>query len=155
MPEIEHIVVLMMENHSFDNLLGMVPYQVPGRADGRRLHAARTGSSTNCQPRCRRRRRSMRARADLAVPAGRRARPRPGTRRHESYDNGRNDGFVPASGPIAMRYWDQHDLPFTYSLVQHFPIGERYFCSVLAQTYPNRRFLFTGTASGTDRRPTA
>ena len=32
MPEIEHIVVLMMENHSFDNLLGMVPHQVPGRA---------------------------------------------------------------------------------------------------------------------------
>ena len=32
MPEIEHIVVLIMENHSFDNLLGMVPYQVPGRA---------------------------------------------------------------------------------------------------------------------------
>ncbi|MGO9881733.1 MAG: alkaline phosphatase family protein, partial [Solirubrobacteraceae bacterium] len=26
MPEIEHIVVLIMENHSFDNLLGMVPY---------------------------------------------------------------------------------------------------------------------------------
>ena len=32
MPEIRHVVVLMMENHSFDNLLGMVPYQVPGRA---------------------------------------------------------------------------------------------------------------------------
>ena len=31
MPEIEHIVVLMMENHSFDNLLGLVPYQVKGR----------------------------------------------------------------------------------------------------------------------------
>ena len=29
MPEIEHVVVLMMENHSFDNLLGMVPDQVP------------------------------------------------------------------------------------------------------------------------------
>ena len=36
MPEIEHIVVLMMENHSFDNLLGMVPHQVPGRRIGRR-----------------------------------------------------------------------------------------------------------------------
>jgi phospholipase C len=33
--------------------------------------------------------------------------------------------------------------------VSHFPLGERYFSSVLAQTYPNRRFLFTGTASGT------
>src|SRR6202012_2392463 len=31
LPEIEHIVVLMMENHSFDNILGMVPHQVPGR----------------------------------------------------------------------------------------------------------------------------
>jgi phospholipase C len=47
-----------------------------------------------------------------------------------------------------MWFWDQRDLPFTYSLAEHFPIGERYFCSVLAQTYPNRRFLFTGTASG-------
>ncbi len=48
-----------------------------------------------------------------------------------------------------MRYWDQSDLPFTYSLVKHFPIGERYFSSVLAQTFPNRRFFFAGTASGT------
>src|SRR5947209_3355527 len=31
MPEIKHIVVLMMENHSFDNFLGMVPHHVPGR----------------------------------------------------------------------------------------------------------------------------
>src|SRR5947208_14299285 len=39
MPEIEHIVVLMMENHSFDNVLGMVAHQVPGRrsVDGFRL----------------------------------------------------------------------------------------------------------------------
>src|SRR5437588_518679 len=31
MKEIKHIVVLMMENHSFDNLLGMVPHQLGGR----------------------------------------------------------------------------------------------------------------------------
>src|SRR5437764_641607 len=55
----------------------------------------------------------------------------------------------PGSVPFAMRYWDDRDLPFTYSLVRHFPLGQRYFCSVLAQTYPNRRFLFSGTASGT------
>ena len=55
---------------------------------------------------------------------------------HESYDGGRNDGFVKASGPIAMRFWDKRDLPFTYSLVEHFPIGQRYFCSVLARPTP-------------------
>jgi phospholipase C len=48
-----------------------------------------------------------------------------------------------------MRFWDDRDLPFTYSLARHFPLGQRYFCSVLAQTYPNRRFFFTATASGT------
>jgi phospholipase C len=47
-----------------------------------------------------------------------------------------------------MSFWDNTDLPFTYSLARHFPVGNRYFCSVLAQTYPNRRFLFCGTASG-------
>src|SRR5437016_5868589 len=31
MPQIKHIVVLIMENHSFDSLLGMLPYEVPGR----------------------------------------------------------------------------------------------------------------------------
>ncbi len=42
--EIKHIVVLMMENHSFDNLLGMVPHQVPGRGsvDGWRFRHGRT-----------------------------------------------------------------------------------------------------------------
>ena len=48
-----------------------------------------------------------------------------------------------------MLFWDQSDLPVTYSLAKHFPIGERFFCSTLCQTYPNRRFFFTGTASGT------
>ena len=62
-----------------------------------------------------------------------------------------NDGFVRASGPVAMRFWDKRDLPFTYSLASQFPIGQRYFCSTLGQTYPNRRFFFTGTASGLTR----
>ena len=142
---IEHVVVLMMENHSFDNLLGMVPHQVPGRAavDGFTL---KRGEPVNSNPQ----------------PGGPRLFARPMSSpcqldgeptqawnaSHQSYDNGRNDGFVAASGPVAMRFWDETDLPFTYSMVKHFPMGERYFCSVLAQTYPNRRFLFTGTASG-------
>src|SRR5438270_4334601 len=31
MHQIKHIVVLIMENHSFDNVLGMVPHQLAGR----------------------------------------------------------------------------------------------------------------------------
>jgi phospholipase C len=65
------------------------------------------------------------------------------------YANGANSGFViSSSGPVAMGYWQEQDLPFTYGLASAFPIGDRYFCSCLGQTYPNRRFLFAGTAYG-------
>ncbi len=47
-----------------------------------------------------------------------------------------------------MGYWTGDDLPFYHSMARRFPIGDRYFCSVMAQTYPNRRFLIAGTALG-------
>ncbi len=67
---------------------------------------------------------------------------------HMSFNNGRNDGFVQASGPVAMGYWDGTDIPFYYGLAETFPVCDRFFCSTLAQTYPNRRFLVAGTAAG-------
>ncbi len=145
MPEINHIVVLMMENHSFDNILGLASDQIHGRkaVDGLTLHHGRPvnfnrdvaghkyyarHASSPCQPN---------SEPSQAWDAS-----------HQSFDHGRNDGFVRASGQVAMDYWDKRDVPYTYSLAKHFPIGERYFCSALAQTYPNRRFFFAGTASG-------
>ena len=144
MHQIEHIVVLMMENHSFDNLLGMVPHQVRGRQNVDGL-TVRRGRVTNVNPGPRGRVRAHRASSpcqEHGIPT------QAWNASHIAYDGGRNDGFVRASGPVAMWFWDQRDLPFTYSLAQHFPIGERYFCSTLCQTYPNRRFFFSGTASG-------
>ncbi|HYB25187.1 MAG TPA: alkaline phosphatase family protein [Solirubrobacteraceae bacterium] len=146
MPEIEHIVVLIMENHSFDNLLGMVPRQVPGRGsvDGWRFRHGKpvnfnldaggntviaTHGSSPCQ---------LDGEPSQTWDAS-----------HEAWDSGLNDGFVKASGPVAMRFWDKRDIPFTYSLTEYFPIGERYFCSVLGQTFPNRSYFFAGTSSGT------
>jgi phospholipase C len=148
--QIEHVVVLMMENHSFDNLLGMVPYQVKGRAhvDGLTL---RNKTIINSNP-------SSIAPYGIMgpdVPAQRASSPcqGPGVSQswnasHTAWNNGANNGFVQASSDQAMSFWDRRYLPASYSLAQHFPIGERYFCSVLAATYPNRRFLFCGTASG-------
>ncbi|MFN8175778.1 MAG: alkaline phosphatase family protein [Solirubrobacteraceae bacterium] len=147
MPQIEHVVILMMENHSFDNLLGMLPRRARSRRglDGFRFD--RGGRPRNFN----------RDSAGRRVTASRAPSPcqlsgEPGqdwNRSHISWDRGRNDGFVRASGPVAMWYWDERDLPVTYSLAARFPVGERYFQSCLAQTYPNRRFLFAATASGT------
>ena len=35
-----------------------------------------------------------------------------------------------------MGYWTGADLPFTYALAETFPIGDRWFCSLLGQTDP-------------------
>jgi phospholipase C len=139
LPKIEHIVIVMMENHSFDGRYGML-----GRGDGFALDAKGRPRDANPMPDGRLLRAfHMPSTCQLnAVPrqdwAG----------SHTSFANGRNDGFVKASGPVAMGYWDEADIPFYYGLAKTFPLCDRYFCSTLAQTYPNRRFLLAGTASG-------
>ncbi|MFL5890884.1 MAG: phospholipase C [Solirubrobacteraceae bacterium] len=151
-PHIEHIVVLMMENHSFDNLLGMLPrrYRSRRKVDGLPVDARGMPTPVN-------RRGGKAYRAELA-PAPCQIEHHPGQNwnaSHISYAHGRNSGFVRASGPVAMWYWDRNTLPAMYSLAATFPIGQRFFCSTLCQTYPNRRFFFTGTASGTIATSTA
>ena len=47
-----------------------------------------------------------------------------------------------------MGYWQEADQPFYYSIAQHFPIADRYFCSVLGPTFPNRRYLISATSLG-------
>ncbi|KAJ5624449.1 Phosphoesterase family protein [Penicillium lagena] len=148
MPNIEHIVFLQLENHSFDNMLGML-----GRGDG--LSVGSNGEVLNSNP----------------YPNGslQHAFPMPNTCQlssrpsqewlasHNAYDNGTNTGFVSTRisstidemvGGVAMGYYTSDHLPFTYSLAEHFPIGDRFFCSLLAQTWPNRRFLIAGTPRG-------
>jgi len=145
MAKIEHIIVLMMENHTFDNFLGMLPNQVKARRKVDGLKVDKHGRVTNANPDA----------TGKLVRATHSPSPCQGDgvgqnwlASHTSFAGGKNNGFVKASSPQAMLYFDQTDLPFSYSLATHFPIGERYFSSVLAQTYPNRRFLFAGTANG-------
>jgi len=140
LPQIEHIVVIMMENHSFDDHLGTL-----GRGDG--LTLGPDGKPVNYNP----------------DPSGGYVRSfhNPNTcgeedsgitqswnASHICWDNGTNMGFVKGCSGAAMGYWESDDLPFYHSMARVFPIGDRYFSSVMAQTYPNRRFLIAGTALG-------
>jgi phospholipase C len=71
---------------------------------------------------------------------------------HKAYDNGLNDGFVlinEPGGERAMGYFDQTDLPFYYALATTYGLGDRYFCSTLTQTGPNRLYLYGATSLGT------
>ena len=141
-PQIEHIVVAMMENHSYDNRLGMLPRR---GADGFRLGPDGLPTATNPYPN-----------GDLQhafhMPTTCQVNGEPAQdwlNSHIQWDKGRNDGFVKSgSGPVSMGYWGHADQPFYYSMAQIFPLADRYFCSVLGQTYPNRRYLMAATSLG-------
>jgi phospholipase C len=132
----------MMENHSYDNKLGML--RRPG-ADGFRI--GRDGQPLATNPY---------ANGDIQhafrMPTTCQLTGFPSqnwTDSHTQFDGGRNDGFVESgSGPVSMGYWEQADQPFYYSMASVFPIADRYFCSVLGQTYPNRRYLISATSLG-------
>jgi phospholipase C len=141
----DHLIVVMMENHSFDNILGMLPQRFASRVNVDGLPVDSSGSQLAVNN-------DMQAQPVVAShtptvcpPTGLNT---SWNASHIAWDGGANDGFVRASSAQAMTFFDLVDLPFTYSLASQFPVGERYFSSVLAPTYPNRRFLFTGTASG-------
>jgi phospholipase C len=137
-PEIEHFVVLMMENHSFDNILGLI-----GRGDGFTLGSDGQPTAKNpdgqgnyvhafhmpteCQ--------TDGVGNDWKVT-------------HEAYDGGTCQGFVTSTSAEAMGYFTKNDLPFSCGMARVFPIADRYFCSAMAQTDPNRRYLIAGTSLG-------
>ena len=47
-----------------------------------------------------------------------------------------------------MFYEDDTVIPFYYALANTFSVGDRYFCSVLSSTWPNRYFLMAATSFG-------
>ncbi|MGZ3709389.1 MAG: IS256 family transposase, partial [Bdellovibrionota bacterium] len=67
---------------------------------------------------------------------------------HYSWDEGRNDHFAEKNGAKTMGYYEASELPEYYALANQFAVSDRYFCSALAPTFPNRFFFLTGSAFG-------
>ncbi len=137
----DHIVIVMQENHSFDNYFGMLPLRGQPLADGFTFDA--DGLPLNDNPVAGGRQRAFHLEG-TCQPNGV---TQTWQATHQQIDGGKMDGFAMTDSE-AMGYLDQADIPFYYSMANTFCIGNRYFCSVPAQTYPNRRFLYAGTAEG-------
>ncbi len=155
LPEIEHVVVLMLENHSYDNLLGMLGRGRGKRPRGDGFRLAADGLPTATNPYA-----NGELQRAFQMPTTCQLDSRPSqewTASHNQYNGGRMDGFVstPISyntkervGAVAMGYWTAEGLPLTYALAETFPIGDRWFCSTLTDTDPNRRYLIAATSQG-------
>jgi len=153
--DVEHIVFLIQENRSFDSYFGTskgvigygdpdvllqpdgLPvfqqpgYDVPGYG-GHLLPfrfdtVSSTGECTN----------------DITHDWG---------PQHQAWNGGAMDGFVrehiandPVNGPLCMGYYTREDLPFYHALADAFTICDRYHCSVIGPTDPNRLYTISGT----------
>lgn len=142
LPQIEHVIVLLMENHSYDSYFGTL-----GRGDGFTLGP--DGKPTNANP-------DAGGVPVVAYRAG--TTDQTGISVHQNWNSshrqfggGALDQFVVESGPDAMAYWTAAEIPFYHDLANTFPVCDRFFCSVPGPTYPNRRFLTAATAHGNTR----
>jgi phospholipase C len=138
----DHLVIVMQENHSFDNYLGMLPQRGQPKAGGFTFNKA--GVPTNWNP-------VGNDRMYVYHQSGEVGSTDTGSQSwndsHQQINNGAMNGFA-ATGPGSMGYYTDEDLPFSYSVANTFCLANRWFCSVPAQTYPDRRFLMSGTAHG-------
>jgi phospholipase C len=134
---IEHIVVVMMENRSFDHLLGWLP-----GADGKQaglLYRDTNGREHSTHPLAPDYTGCGHHDPEHGYEAGRVA-----------YDGGAMDGFLRArdNDDFALGYYTAADLPFFAGLAQSYTVCDRYFTSILGPTFPNRMFQW---AAQTDR----
>lgn len=162
---IQHVFVLMLENHSFDNMLAMSG--IPG------LFAATTANSNSYQDQTY----NVTEPALSVMPAG------PG---HEftdvleqlcgpgvTYNGGKyptinNSGFVanyattdteplhakPSEfGDVMACFDSQSQLPILYELASQFAVCDQWFSSLPGPTWPNRFFVHGASSNGLDHSP--
>jgi phospholipase C len=147
MQQIEHIVVLMMENRSFDNMLGHLTLDGRDDIDGLRpeLSNDHGGESfpvfqvTDTQL------------TKMQDP------PHGPARIDEAVAGGAMSGFVDAFASehpddeepdIVMGYHTALQLPVYEHLAERFMVCDRWFSSVPGSTWPNRLYAVAGRAAG-------
>jgi phospholipase C len=142
--QIDHVVVVMMENRSFDHFLGALLLDEGREVDGL------TGSESNPD------------RDGAQVPVYhldvdcQSDPPHGWTSTHNQVNDGEMDGFLTEhanrvgddEGQRVMGYYTRDDLPIHYALADGYAVPDRYFCAVQGPTWPNRLYAQTGTSDG-------
>jgi len=148
---IRHVVLLLMENRSFDQMVGCFQQTYPEL----------DGIDPNAPPRTNRDREGNEFKQLPTESQQMPVDPRHETKPHvlaQLEDN--NSGFVrdfadfyggkagPDDRQLIMSYYPPMFLPALHRMARDFTICDHWFSSVPGPTWPNRFFAFSGTASG-------
>jgi len=145
--DIEHVVILMQENRSFDHYYGTMR-GVRGFGDRTAIELP-SGRSVLYQPD------PERLDGGYLLPFHLDTTKVDGQQMgdllhdwdttHVAWDGGRYNEWVQAKTAMTMAYFEASDIPFQRALAQAFTTCDRYHCSVLGPTIPNRLYHWTGT----------
>ncbi|WP_081070885.1 phosphocholine-specific phospholipase C [Burkholderia territorii] len=146
--DVQHIVILMQENRSFDHYFGTLS-GVRGFGDPRAVSLP-SGQPVWSQPD---------GNGSSVLPFHPDARnlglqfiedlDHSWNGTHSAWNQGRYDNWIPAKSPTTMAYLTRDDIPFHYQLADAFTICDAYHCSMMGPTDPNRYYMWTGW-SGND-----
>jgi phospholipase C len=148
--EIKHVVVLILENHSFDQMLGCMS-AVHHDLDGIDLKNLRSNDDKDGPPIFQKETSERKMTLD----------PHHEVQHVATQLENNNDGFVrdfveafsdtppsPSERQNVMGYYAVDVLPGLHQLARHFTVCDRWFSSLPGPTWPNRFFALSGTARG-------
>lgn len=136
---IKHVVIVMMENHSFDNIFGLYPT----------MNRSSTGSVMS----------SLQVPDDVLVapkgvslsqvPNGTYSTANPVESVYAlDWNNGKMNGFAANSGSQSMTYYSSSQLAVEWDWAEQYAIADRYFSSCICETNPNRIYSLSGYGAG-------
>lgn len=138
-------VVLMLENRSYDHMLGARAFEgKPG--DG--LRADMQNLDLDGKP--------VRVYAATRDALCDRDPPHGWGASHNQFADGKNDGFLKVhqtrhgstTAIEPMQYQTRETSPVTWALADHYTSCDRYFAAVMGPTWPNRMYWHTGQSNG-------
>ncbi|AOP49170.1 phosphocholine-specific phospholipase C [Streptomyces lydicus] len=140
--DVEHVVVLMQENRSFDHYFGSLK-GVRGFGDPRPV-TLESGKSVWHQPDGGKDVLPYHPDADDLGMQFIEGLNHDWAGGHKAWNNGNYDNWIPAKGTGTMAYLTRKDIPFHYALADAFTICDAYHCSIIGATDPNRYYMFSG-----------
>ncbi|MBA3945447.1 MAG: alkaline phosphatase family protein [Herpetosiphonaceae bacterium] len=130
---IKHVIVVMMENRSFDHYLGWLP-GADGRQAGQTYKDA-AGIPHTTYPLAPDYQGCGHSDPDHSFDGGR-----------TEWNNGACDGWLRAGSndKYAIGYYQSKDLAFLGSAAPYWMTCDRYFAAIMSETFPNRMYQHTG-----------
>ena len=141
---LEHVVVIMQEDRTFDHYFGTYP-GANGWPNGYALPVDPVNPLTRfVEPH------KLTSTRTPSLPHSEKA-------LRAAFNGGRNDSFIPAAeafgasdGSLAIGYYDYHEIPVYWHLADEYVLADNWFSSVMGPSFPNHLYLYSGTAEAPD-----